>query len=132
MTEIISLSVDGRTTNIISDNKHPTISFIVDYKDEVSKIDKITLEINNHQIDVSDKTYYRYEYDDLKPFTDYKVTLTIHSEQVITKSTIFKTGFLGNKWPYPFISNPKYVFKEKKISLMANKIEEYRRKKKSS
>ena len=88
----------------------------MDYKDEVSKIDKITLEINNHQIDVSDKTYYKYEYDDLKPFKEYKVTLTVHSEQVITKSTMLKTGFLGNKWPYPFISNPKYIFKEKKIS----------------
>ena len=116
MIEIISLSVDGRTTNIINDNKHPTISFIVDYKDEVSKIDKITLEINNHQIDVSDKTHYKYEYDDLKPFKEYKVTLTVHSEQVITKSIMLKTGFLGNKWPYPFISNPKYIFKEKKIS----------------
>ena len=118
MITIRNFMLDGQKTSAVTDNPHPHFSFVVDYEENASDIKEITLTINGHEYDVSDLTQIIYEYDDLKPFSDYEAILKVETvdKQKVENTLHFSTGFLSSKWTAPFISDGEYTFKEKKVS----------------
>lgn len=115
MMEIKRFLVDGKRDSKYVNDLHPTFSFVVDVDDYLITINQILLKINHHEIDVSSLTRYRYEFDDLKPETEYVASLKIITNKgELTKELIFETPL--EKWTSLFISDPQYTFKEKNIS----------------
>ena len=116
MSNILRFLINGKCERLVFDDRHPTFSFVIDFEKEGELLDRATLIINNHQIDVSKLTHYRYEFDDLKPLTNYEACLEVifndHNEKKIIN---FETGLFS--WDAHFISDPNYTFKEKRPDL---------------
>ena len=115
MIEIKSFIIDGKKETGFSNNLHPVFSFVIENDDNLLKVDQIVLCVNNHEIDVSELTRYTYEFDDLEFEKEYLAKLVIQtSANVVSKELKFETPL--EKWDSPFISDPTYTFKEKRVS----------------
>ena len=115
MIIIKNFLIEGKKDRLIIDNFHPTFSFVIDYEKVLSDFKKAELIINGHIIDVSNLTRYQYEYDDLRPLTEYEASINAYfDDEVNTHKLKFQTGL--KEWTSPFITHPTYRFKEKKVS----------------
>ena len=115
MIAIKRFLVDGKKDCFFSNDLHPVFSFVIENDDNSIKFEQIILEVNNHLINVSELTRYKYEFDDLDYQKQYKATLSIKLEnELIEKELTFETPL--KEWNSSFISDPLYVFKEKRIS----------------
>ncbi len=118
MIKIKKLNVDYSYDYVVTDNLYPVITFYAESSRNKDSITQATLTINGHIIDVTNKVSYKYEFNDLKPLNKYNVTLKIKNSlgELDIKTTYFETGLLGFNFKGKWISDPKYVLKEKKIS----------------
>ena len=115
MANIFRFSLEGKNNHLITDNLHPTFSFVVDFDKAMIIIQKIIIEMNGHKVDVTNTTFYQYEFDDLEPLNTYRAILKVYSDKgEESKELTFETG-LG-QWDAPFITDKLYVFKEKRVS----------------
>ena len=115
MANIFRFSLEGKNNHLITDNLHPTFSFVVDFDKAMIIIQKIIIEINGHKVDVTNTAFYQYEFDDLEPLNTYRAILKVYSDKgEESKELTFETG-LG-QWDAPFITDKLYVFKEKRVS----------------
>lgn len=115
MSSILRFLINGKHSPLITDDRHPTFSFVVDFEKDDEHLDSATLLVNGHAVDVKELTHYVYQFDDLKPLTTYEASLEVSlSNRVSKKVVTFETGLF--KWDSPFISDPNYTFKEKRVS----------------
>ncbi len=115
MIEIKRFNIDNKAHSRFSNDLNPLFSFVVENDDNSLKIEQILLLVNSHEIDVSDLTRYKYEFNDLIPEKEYLAKLIIKVPgKEITKELKFETPL--KQWDSAFISDPLYTFKEKKIS----------------
>ena len=118
MIKINSLSVEYKEFDVITDNKNPIIYFNYIQENNCDFLNKATLLINNHEIDVTNKVFYKYEFNDLKELSTYELKLKIISNDnlIDEKTIVFSTGLMNKGFNGEWISDPTYIFKEKKVS----------------
>lgn len=118
MIQIKRFSVEYSTKKIITDEKHPTFSFNLESDKNEVNISNIIFELNGWKKEFKDERIIKYEGPELKPFGQYVATLRVETTdgEFDTTSISFETGFLGTRRKGKWISDPKYTFKEKKVS----------------
>ena len=115
MKHIMRFLINGKSEGMVFDDLHPVFSFVIDFEKDDEILESATLLVNGHHVDVKELTHYRYAFDDLKPLSTYEASLELSiSGQIIKKNITFETGLF--KWDSPFISDPNYIFKEKRVS----------------
>ena len=114
MIKIERFVIDGKRGSVFSNDLNPTFSFVVE-SDNPNDIQNIVLSVNGHDIDVSELTRYKYDFDDLEFEKEYKAKLIVKSsKEDVVSELVFETPL--REWDSLFISDPKYVFKDKHIS----------------
>ena len=116
MVSINDFIIDGKNSSKYSNDLHPVFSFVIENDDNLLKVDQMVLSINNHDIDISSLTRYKYEFNDLEYQKEYRaiIKIVLDNKEEVTKELEFETPL--EKWNSPFISDPLYSFKEKKVS----------------
>ena len=115
MSHITRFLINGKYDRLLIDDRHPTFSFVIDFEKDNEHLNKASLTVNNHVIDVSELTHYSYEFDDLIALSTYDAILEVEiNDKVEKKIVTFETGLF--KLDSPFISDPLYTFKEKHVS----------------
>ena len=118
MIRVEKLEVEYSSSYVVTDNSYPIFTFSYSSDRNNTEIKEAYLELNNHKIDVLNKSFYKYEFDDLKPLTSYKVKVFVKDDQdnFNTKEVEFETGLMKIPFSGKWISDGEYLFKEKKIS----------------
>lgn len=118
MIQIKRFSVEHSTKKIITDEKEPKFSFGL-YSDQNNvEIKRAILSLNGWGKEFKNERIIKYQGPKLKPFTEYEAKLFVETTtgEFDNASIKFETGFLETRWKAKRISDPKYKFKEKKVS----------------
>ncbi len=118
MLSITSFKCEYLSNNCVTDNLNPRFSFALESDKNNTHFKKGIIKIDSWE-----KVFFKHEtivYDgpELTPFTKYQVQLEVEdsNNEVASTTLTFETGFLSTSWKAKWITDGKYIFKEKKIS----------------
>ncbi len=118
MFEIRNFAVENLTAGCVTDVSRPKFTFYVVSDGKDVSIAKAELKVGDWKTDAVDQTATRYDGPALKPCTVYeaKLCVTASTGETAKAELKFETGKLSDPWKGAWISDPTYVFKEKKVS----------------
>lgn len=118
MFKITDFKIENLSKACITDNKRPRFSYSVSSDHNEAKIKFAEIKLNDWEKKIDDRQDIEYDGEQLKPFTEYKVTLSVCDEtgEKDEKQLIFRTGRMGTPWSADFITDLSYKFTEKKTS----------------
>ena len=122
MLKIIDLKTENLTEGCVTDSARPRFSFALaaDGKNVRLKAAKLSVSAGGETVyeTLTDSQSVAYGGSPLAPFTEYTVKLaaTDNRGETAEAETRFETGRLGTPWTAVWISDPEYVFTEKRVS----------------
>ena len=119
MIKIQTLLIDGIDSNIITDNKNPIFSFILDSDDQNDSLKSAKLSLDNGWVkEEVEPAQTVYDGKELEPHTEYVLTLDVvdGNGNVSSKSLKFSTGRLSLPFNAKWITDGSYEFVEKGVS----------------
>ena len=118
MFKISKITCENIEENCITDNPNPRFSFAVESDNKNTFVTNAIYKINDWVYETEEQISVEYSGKTLESRTEYTLVLQVTDNyQRTAESTItFSTGKISDKWNGMWISNPKYIFKEKKTS----------------
>lgn len=118
MLKITKLTTENLISECVTDNMHPRFSFTLASDRKEVFLDKAIISVNDWSTETSEQVSIPYEGEELKPFTQYLVTVVAIDNYGDTAeaSMTFETGRLKEEWKAKWITDISYNFKEKRIS----------------
>lgn len=119
MIEILSLAVDGKKENIVTDNETPIFSFVLDSKESQDSLANAVLSLNNGwRKEHCDPVQTFYDGEKLLPHTEYSLLLEVFDQEgrKCEKRLSFLTGRMNTPFDAKWITDLDYHFVEKGIS----------------
>ena len=116
--KINRLTVENMEKHCITDNQNPRFSFYLESDRRNVSLDYAIVKVNNWQIKTDNQISIQYKGSDLKPFTEYKVTIEAFDDagERAEAKTTFETGRLDEPWSGSWITDGTYRFKKRKAS----------------
>jgi len=117
MLRIIKFTCENLEDNCVTDNKSPVFRYVLESTNNKATIKKAIFEMAGWLKETTDVSVV-YDGAELKPFTKYnlKVSVVDSNDEIARATLFFETGLLGEPWVGKWISDKKYVFKEKNNS----------------
>lgn len=119
MIQIVSLSVEGKEKDIVTDSPNPVFSFILDSDDPEDRLSRTRLSLDNGFVKENvSPCQCVYDGESLKPHTRYTLTLEVFDSKgrVTSKSISFLTGRMNTPFHGMWITDGSYQFTEKGVS----------------
>ena len=118
MLNIKRFAVENLTAGCVTDKKAPRFSFALESDRGGVSLQRATLRVGDWSLDTTDQIAIPYAGPALKPFTGYDAALTVidTAGEQAEAALHFETGRFDTPWTAQWISDPGYVFYEKKIS----------------
>ncbi len=119
MIDILSLLVNGKKENIVTDDEHPIFSFVLDAKESGIVLQRATLRLDNGWVkENAEPAQTIYDGEKLKPHHRYLLSLEV-LDQNGSKSerhVFFDTGRMKTPFDGKWITDTSYSFTEKHVS----------------
>ena len=114
---ITKLTIENLVQNCVTDVKTPQFSFMCEMEQDRT-IASAVISVNGWSADFGSKRIITYAGPALKPFTEYKVGLSVtdNKGEVSYANATFITGRMGNAWNAQWITDGEYTFTENKTS----------------
>lgn len=118
MLKISSLTVEHLPEGCVTDNPNPGISFRLESDRQNVTLKRARITVGDWMTETDSQILVPYKGKKLKPFTKYKVEVRAEDDagETAGAETEFETGRMGMVWKAQWISDPEYIFTEKKVS----------------
>ena len=118
MLKISSLTVEHLPEGCVTDNPNPGISFRLKSDRQNVTLKRARITVGDWMTETDSQILVPYKGKKLKPFTKYKVEVRAEDDagETAGAETEFETGRMGMVWKAQWISDPEYIFTEKKVS----------------
>lgn len=119
MSKIKRFSVENMSNSYcITDNMKPRFSFYIESEESQIMIKNVNLKLNGWEINTDSQISITYNGKELEPYTVYEARLKVElsNGEFLEDALKFETGRLNSSWIGKWITNGKYVFKEKNVS----------------
>lgn len=115
---ISKLTVENAINDCITDNPNPRFSFRLSSEKKNTTLQKAELRLGDWTFTTDEQILVPYSGKPLAPFTKYtvSVTATDSNGERASATADFETGRMDTPWTGKWISDGKYVFKEKGVS----------------
>ena len=102
----------------VTDNPNPGISFRLESDRQNVTLKRARITVGDWMTETDSQILVPYKGKKLKPFTKYKVEVRAEDDagETAGAETEFETGRMGMVWKAQWISDPEYIFTEKKVS----------------
>ncbi len=116
--KIIKLTTENLASNCVTDNANPRFSFAISSDRRGAALKEAVLSVGDWKTVTKDQILIPYAGKELKPFTEYEVTVSATDTfgETDTARMRFTTGRLKTPWKGKWISDAGYVFTEKGVS----------------
>lgn len=116
--KIIKLTTENLAEGCVTDEPAPRFSFAIGDAPNGTKLRSAEICVGEHRIATDKQLNVRYDGEPLKPFTEYKVTVTATTDagETDTAETSFRTGRMSEPWQAKWITDGRYKLTDKHAS----------------